>query len=133
MCCSLSRLSVLILLYGTTFGIPTEFANYGYTNTLKLRAPSDIEPSDLSSIKSYTSIGDSFAAGIGAGKRTDWSCSRYDHSYPYLVFEDDSMGDIGGRSFQPLSCSGATAVDVLKNQIPKIKNGAIDAVSSTKS
>lgn len=80
-------------------------------------------------IKNLVSVGDSFASGIGAGTRTHKSCSRYDLSYPYQIFSEERMGDIGGRTFQPLACSGATSVDVLKNQIPEISDKSADAVS----
>ena len=40
----------------------------------------EVDAEDLSALKTIATIGDSYAAGIGAGKRMDWACSRYDHS-----------------------------------------------------
>jgi len=51
----------------------------------------------------------------------DWSCSRYDHAYPYLINNDPSLGNPASRDFQFLSCSGALADDVLQKQIPQLK------------
>jgi hypothetical protein len=50
----------------------------------------------------------------------DRLCSRYDHSYPYLLNRDGWLGDASARTFQFLSCSGALTKDVLENQIPRI-------------
>ncbi|KAM0691538.1 hypothetical protein Q7P36_007737, partial [Cladosporium allicinum] len=69
-------------------------------------------------------IGDSYSAGIGAGNRLDEGddrlCSRYDHSYPYLLNQDGWLGDASARTFQFVSCSGAVTKDVLETQIPRI-------------
>ena len=82
------------------------------------------DPEDFSGIKQIVSIGDSYAAGIGAGARIDWACSRYDHSYPALLVQDERLTN---AAFQFLACSGATAVDILNKQIPNMKS-PIDAV-----
>ncbi|KAE8332768.1 fibronectin type III domain protein [Aspergillus sergii] len=76
-------------------------------------------------------IGDSYSAGIGAGERlgsvadtlvsnSDWACSRYDHAYPYLIHNDERLGDPDARTFQFKSCSGAVIEDVINDQIPNI-------------
>jgi len=84
-------------------------------------------PFDHSNIKSLASIGDSFAAGIGAGTRLtgwgDWYCSRYGSSYPSLLNTDPSLGDSAGRTFQYFACSGATTPKVTSDQIPSLNNG----------
>jgi hypothetical protein len=80
-------------------------------------------------VKRLAAVGDSYSSGIGAGNRlgsvgqalqkdSDYACSRYDHSYPYLV--NQQLGDPGSRNFQFKSCSGAVISDVLNNQIPNI-------------
>ncbi|RYO84490.1 hypothetical protein DL764_009322 [Monosporascus ibericus] len=92
------------------------------------------DPTDLSFIKKLAAIGDSYAAGIGAGDRlgdllgaldptSDWACSRYDHAYPYLINNDRRLGDPSGRNFQFRACSGAVTQDVLENQIPSVDSG----------
>jgi len=53
----------------------------------------------------------------------DYACSRYDHSYPYIINNDDRLGDPGKRNFQFKSCSGAVTKDVLEKQIPSIDGG----------
>ncbi|QIW96307.1 hypothetical protein AMS68_001825 [Peltaster fructicola] len=77
-------------------------------------------------------LGDSYSAGIGAGDRlgsffaglddtSDFSCSRYDHSYPYLLSQDLRLGDLAKRNFQFLSCSGAVSKDVIEKQLPRLE------------
>ncbi|KAK2761656.1 hypothetical protein FQN54_001484 [Arachnomyces sp. PD_36] len=98
--------------------------------------PEPFDPSDLSWITRLAAIGDSYSAGIGAGDRLgsvvdaldphsdatreDYSCSRYDQAYPYLINNDERLGDPSTRNFQFKSCSGALTQDVLDEQIPAI-------------
>lgn len=97
------------------------------------QAPSS--PFDHSNIKSYAALGDSFAAGIGAGTRLngwgDYFCSRYDNSYPSIINANPSFGDKQGRSFQYFACSGAVTADVIKNQITGLKDRSLDLVTLT--
>ena len=86
--------------------------------------PAEVDPEDFSAIKNVATIGDSYAAGIGAGVRTDFSCSRYDHSYPALLASYEGLEN---ATFQFLACSGALSTDVLAKQVPKI-NGIVDMV-----
>ncbi|KAJ4007802.1 hypothetical protein NW766_009607 [Fusarium irregulare] len=105
----------------------------------------DLEPRDAGvshdvlNIHKLAAIGDSYSAGIGAGDRlgsvydaftsgTDFACARYDHAYPYLVNQDDRIGDPAKRSFQFLSCSGAVIKDVIDDQIPKLDSNQ-DAIT----
>jgi hypothetical protein len=124
--------TAIALLVTLTVSFPTfstDFSNLAF-KALQIRDSADpTDPSDLSFIMSLASIGDSFASGIGAGTRIDWSCSRYDHSYPALINNDVRLGDASNRKFQFLACSGATAMDVLTKQVPSLSTG-IDAVSS---
>ncbi|KAH1912574.1 hypothetical protein KXW47_007499 [Aspergillus fumigatus] len=88
------------------------------------RDTTDFDPSYLAYITRMAALGDSYSARIGAGDRIqsdpDWRCSRYDHSYPYLINNDPRLGDPAARTFQFVSCSGAVTADVLDKQIPKI-------------
>ena len=84
-------------------------------------ASNDPDPEDFSAIKTIATIGDSYAAGIGAGIRTNWVCSRYDHSYPSILANYEGLAN---ASFQFLACSGALSTDVLANQVPSIKGPA---------
>lgn len=64
------------------------------------------DPDDLSFIKKWAAIGDSYAAGIGAGNVVDKSCSRYDGSYANLV--NVQLGeDTTDIDFTYIACSGA--------------------------
>lgn len=64
------------------------------------------DPEDLSFIKKWAAIGDSYAAGIGAGNVVDRGCSRYDSSYPNLV--NVQLGqDTSSIDFTFIACSGA--------------------------
>ncbi|RFN46103.1 integrin alpha n-terminal [Fusarium flagelliforme] len=66
--------------------------------------------------------------GFGPLPSPNFACARYDHAYPYLVNQDDRIGDPSKRKFQFLSCSGAVIKDVIENQIPKIDSSQ-DAIT----
>jgi lysophospholipase L1-like esterase len=75
-------------------------------------------------ISKWAAIGDSYAAGIGAGKLIDnEGCSRYDQSYPSQMESDDGLGDSLDRTFAFLACSGAVSNDVITKQLPKVEDG----------
>jgi hypothetical protein len=57
---------------------------------------------------------------IFSSRLIDWSCSRYDNAYPYLIHTDERLRDPSARNFDFRSCSGAVIDDVLKKQIPYI-------------
>jgi hypothetical protein len=42
-------------------------------------------------------------AGIGAGNRIDYSCSRYDHSYPNVINANSRLS--GSQTFEFKACS----------------------------
>lgn len=99
--------------------------------TLITRDGNAFNQADLSFITRLAAIGDSYSAGIGAGEKlgsvfgfwdpdSDYSCSRCDHSYPFLVNNDERLGASSNRKFQFKSCSGAVISDVLERQIPAI-------------
>ena len=77
-------------------------------------------------IKAWAALGDSFSAGLGAGKRIDFVCSRYDQAYPNVVNENFYLGDKKDRDFKFLACSGVEADHVLKKQIPKLSDASLD-------
>ena len=74
-------------------------------------ARADDSPSDFGWIKRWAAIGDSFTAGIGAGRqlgsafhnKKDWECSRYDQSYPMVL--NAAFGP-SVSDFQFAACSG---------------------------
>jgi len=65
-------------------------------------------------IQNWAALGDSYAAGIGSGSRTNFPCSRYNLSYPALMSIDDRMGSNPNRKFTFWACSGHT-IDYITN------------------
>lgn len=142
-CLSWRRLAAISMV-GFTIAVPPFQRITGNSSIpvrLSLRQEDQVDPGDLSFINKLAAIGDSYSAGIGAGdvlgtykgKSTvpwsgnekaettaDWSCRRYDHSYPNLVNQDSRLGDSSNRKFQFESCSGAVINDVIENQIPNL-------------
>jgi lysophospholipase L1-like esterase len=71
---------------------------------------------DLSWIQKIASIGDSYAAGLGSGRRLDFSCSRYEQSYPNIVYDSLRLS-APNRTHQFLACSGADTTEILAKQV----------------
>ncbi|PLB36793.1 SGNH/GDSL hydrolase family protein [Aspergillus candidus] len=69
-------------------------------------------------IKRLAAIGDSYSAGIGAGKQRSEAgagdCYRYDESYPSLLNQDGRLGGSDGHDFTYLSCSGDESPQILE-------------------
>lgn len=66
----------------------------------------------------YAALGDSYAAGLGAGGEGSAPCYRSDHAYPAL------WAAAHGRSLAGfVACSGATSADVLANQLGALSSG----------
>ncbi|KAK2009874.1 SGNH hydrolase [Colletotrichum eremochloae] len=87
-------------------------------------APSD--PADLSWVKKWAAVGDSYSAGIGSGEpypNSSEACARYDHSYPAYIQSHDFMPQDPPAAFDYLSCSGATTTQVLDNQVMGMYTG----------
>lgn len=72
-------------------------------------------------IHRFASIGDSYSAGLGAGDRLDFSCSRYAKSYPNIL-HTSHLGHHENRTHQFLSCSGQTSTEILTTQVPALSN-----------
>jgi lysophospholipase L1-like esterase len=75
----------------------------------------------LSWVQKFASVGDSYSAGLGAGDRLDWRCSRYAQSYPNILHAS-LLGTNPRRTHQFLSCSGATSKEILDTQISALSN-----------
>lgn len=96
---------------------------------LSSRAPTG-DPWDFSWIKKWAAIGDSYAAGIGAGKSLGVaSCSRYDESYPSYINGENGFGNLG-QTFDFLACSGAKSPQILEKQVGTMKDGDYDVIVS---
>ncbi|KAH9214784.1 SGNH hydrolase-type esterase domain-containing protein [Leptodontidium sp. 2 PMI_412] len=79
---------------------------------------------DLTFIRKWAAIGDSYAAGIGAGSKLSdsGSCGRYDNSYPMMLQRYDQMPD-PAPTMEFLACSGATTPEVLSKQVSRLGTG----------
>lgn len=64
----------------------------------------------------YVALGDSYAAGLGAGTSSD-SCGRTSFAYPKLIAK---AGDL---DLTTVACSGATMADVAATQLSALKAG----------
>ncbi|KAL8902721.1 MAG: hypothetical protein Q9207_004433 [Kuettlingeria erythrocarpa] len=85
-------------------------------------------PNDQSWIKTWAAVGDSYAAGIGAGERLgglgDYFCSRTNESYPNLINSDNRLGDPASRTFTFWACSGAKTPSVANTQVASLKDNS---------
>lgn len=83
---------------------------------------------DFTWIKHYVAIGDSYAAGIGAGNALsgsgDADCSRYDLAYPLKL-----RSGLDLQQFEFLACSGHTSQDIRDNQIKNMADGSADLIT----
>jgi lysophospholipase L1-like esterase len=81
-------------------------------------------PASADRFDSYVALGDSYAAGQGAGPYTD-ACLRSGHSYPQLLDAARKISLTGNAA-----CSGATTRNVRTNQIPSLSK-KVDLVTVT--
>lgn len=89
------------------------------------------DPANLSGIKRWAAIGDSFTAGIGSENlysqvSDDFKCCRYDHAYPAII--SNALGPIV-QDFQYVTCSGDRFVQFYE-QVSNMK-GNLDFVIMT--
>ena len=94
------------------------------------KATRDVEnPIDPKWVQNFAAIGDSYAAGIGAGNVLNGDgygkCSRYDESYPRMM---QYMGYGGDPKFTFLACSGDKSGDVM-GQVKKLEDNSQDLVT----
>ncbi len=85
---------------------------------------------DWTWVKKFAAVGDSFTAGIGAGRlhgsdKNTVDCSRYDLSYPVVM--QRFLGSV--QNFQYPACSGDTSVRIME-QIDQL-SGDIDLAVMT--
>ena len=97
-----------------------------------------IDAFDHSWIEQYTSLGDSYSVGLGAGHPIKGSanvelnpaCEQYSYGYPNLLNSNGMLGENADRKFQFLGCSGAVTTDVIAKQIPLMKPAQLVTVST---
>jgi hypothetical protein len=107
-------LATVLLSHSTlTLSSPTNLVDTA-TSALHTRQDdgSFVNPDDQQWMQKLAAIGDSYSAGIGAGNRIDFFCSRYDASYPYLIYLDSRMNANVQFDFQ--ACSGAESPEITK-------------------
>ena len=95
-----------------------------------LRPRDDKDPADLSWVKDFAAIGDSYAAGIGAGtvlngNEGDEKCSRYDAAHSVIMHTSGFGKD---PKFTFLACSGDTSKQVLE-QVKELADDSQDLVT----
>ncbi|KAF2395914.1 SGNH hydrolase [Trichodelitschia bisporula] len=71
-------------------------------------------------ITSLASLGDSYAAGLGVGTRTHYSCSRYTGAYPYLLAARLASAGTANLTQTHHACSGLTSVQIHAQQVPHL-------------
>jgi hypothetical protein len=109
------------------------------------------DPSSMEWIKRWAAIGDSYTAGIGAGRlisqrvtadevpiklangatksRTNWDCSRYNKAYPKVIEAQFGAHVQKNGGFQYLACSGDRSEQIY--QQAKALKGELDFVTFT--
>ncbi|KAJ4354015.1 uncharacterized protein N0V89_005747 [Didymosphaeria variabile] len=105
--------SLLLLL---TAALAT--SNSNTLDQIPLEAPL---PTTFPWIQRFASIGDSYSAGLGAGGRLDFYCSRYAKSYPNIL-HTSLLGHNQNRTHQFLACSGQTSTEILETQVPALSH-----------
>ncbi|KAH0560046.1 hypothetical protein GP486_003433 [Trichoglossum hirsutum] len=85
--------------------------------------------------KTYAALGDSYAAGIGAGKYFSLNddgdskkCKRFDGGYPQKVFQADPFKGQNPKQFYFKACSG-DVLDGIDNQIKKVGGNKVEVVT----
>jgi len=101
--------------------------------TILLVLPSLVSSFNASavSVRSYAALGDSYAAGDGAGSSRllpDVGCGRFSRAYPVQIADDVGL-DVYCGTFKNLACGGASTSSVLRTQAPWI--GCADIVTLT--
>ncbi|MDH6109587.1 lysophospholipase L1-like esterase [Kitasatospora sp. MAP12-15] len=76
----------------------------------------------------YAALGDSYAAGVGAGAydQAGGDCHRSTRGYPALL-----AARAKPSAFQDVACTGATAASVLSDQLPAVPTGTAGLVTLT--
>ncbi|KAI8222955.1 Lipase 1 [Colletotrichum sp. SAR 10_77] len=132
-------LSSSTLISITMFLTPDWLQKYMPPSSQVIISPSHSE-STCSSFKSYTALGDSYAAGFGSHRRlqlcdgsslsgfgstcTTSECGQDTGSYAWLFAHSH-----GTQSFQNLACSGLDTKDTLSRQVNSASFGSPDLVT----
>ncbi|KAJ9640646.1 uncharacterized protein PV06_02386 [Exophiala oligosperma] len=82
-------------------------------------------------IRTYAALGDSYAAGAGAGHLIftpgwGYGCGHWSDAYPIQIANDSRLGV---DQFRNLACGGATSSTVLHDQVPHIADSDIVSIT----
>ncbi|KAK3897846.1 SGNH hydrolase-type esterase domain-containing protein [Staphylotrichum tortipilum] len=123
----------LAATFAAALSIPRQNANHTPVDGLQRRQIGS-DPTSFNWVRRFAAVGDSYTAGIGSGEQlgglfhnfNDWSCSRYDLSYPMILQQwvGSSIED-----FQYPACTGDQTWQVY-NQINALA-GNLDLVTLT--
>jgi hypothetical protein len=108
------------------------FSTRSKSVSTKVSTNSDLATKDFT-IHRYAALGDSYATGVGCGKRISYNFSRYDHAYGYLVNNDlrqtpwKRRKDRKEKTFTFKARIGHTTERLAKRQLRRVK-GQVDAV-----
>ncbi|KAK5044836.1 hypothetical protein LTR84_010374 [Exophiala bonariae] len=78
---------------------------------------------------SYASLGDSYAAGAGAGSPVVFSCGRFSGAYPVKVAGGKQL-NISHENVRYLACGGSNGQSVLFHQVPFIGNSDVVTITA---
>jgi hypothetical protein len=77
---------------------------------------------------SYAALGDSYAAGAGAGSPIVFSCGRFSDAYPVQVARSKSL-NISDANVNYLACGGSDSRSVLLHQVPFIEKSDVITIT----
>ena len=75
-------------------------------------------------------MGNSYTAGIGAGKSLEEQCGLYDQSYPKQMHRDSRLASWGITQLNNVPCVGSETEGVLKQQLPSVGNPDLATIST---
>ncbi|KEF52275.1 uncharacterized protein A1O9_11515 [Exophiala aquamarina CBS 119918] len=73
---------------------------------------------------SYAALGDSYAAGAGAGSPIVFSCGRFSEAYPVQIAHSKHL-NISDANIHYLACGGSDSRSVLIHQVPFIEKSDV--------
>lgn len=77
---------------------------------------------------SYSALGDSYAAGAGAGAPIVFSCGRFSEAYPVQVARSKYL-NISDANVNYLACGGSDSRSVLLHQVPFIEKSDVVTIT----
>ncbi|KAI8940061.1 hypothetical protein NX059_003780 [Plenodomus lindquistii] len=138
-------------IHGRSAGLKPHTVNLSSSSASSPLLRRDNDPSDMEWIKRWAAIGDSYTAGIGAGRplghritadevaikvpadfdevRDNWKCARYDMAYPKVIEAQFGAHVEKNGGFQYLACSGDRSEQIYEQAQALV--GELDFVTLT--